>query len=181
MSEARNPQPGAMPVRALDAAEARARIPDLAGVLVDCVAGGASVSFMDGFSMAEAVGFYADVAAAVEAGEVVLFGAFEGDRLVGTVQLAPSDKPNQPHRCEIMKLLVRRDSRRAGHAERLMLAAEAHARGLGRSMLTLDTQLEGDAARLYDRLGYRRVGVIPGYALWPDGRPCDTLFYWKPI
>ncbi|MCP8938063.1 GNAT family N-acetyltransferase [Alsobacter sp. SYSU M60028] len=170
-----------MSVRLLAPAEARRRIPDLAAVLLDCVEGGASVSFMDGFSMAEAVGFYADVVEAVEAGQAYLFAAFEGDHLVGTVQLWPADKPNQPHRCDIAKMLVHRDARRAGHGERLMRAAEAHAKSLGKSLLTLDTQ-EGDAAdRLYRRLGWQAIGTIPGYALWPDGRPCDTVFFYKQI
>jgi ribosomal protein S18 acetylase RimI-like enzyme len=167
-------------VRLLDAAEARERIPELAAVLVDCVAGGASVSFMDGYSMAEAVGFFAGVAGAVEAGELHLFAAFDGERLVGTVQLIPADKPNQPHRCDVVKMLVHRSARRAGHGERLMRAAEDRALALGRTLLTLDTA-DDAAARLYERLGWQRAGIIPNYALFPDGRPCDTIIYYKDL
>jgi RimJ/RimL family protein N-acetyltransferase len=167
-------------VRLLGAQEARERIPELAAVLVDCVAGGASVSFMDGFSMAEGVGFFAGVADAVEAGEVYLFAAYDGERLVGTVQLIPADKPNQPHRCDVAKMLVHRSARRAGHGERLMRAAEDHALAIGRTLLTLDTA-DDAAARLYERLGWRKSGTIPNYALFPDGRPCDTVIYYKDL
>ena len=87
--------------------------------------------------------------------------------------------PNQPHRAEIAKLLVHRAARGRGIAALLMDAAEAEARAEGRTLLVLDAVTGGDAARLYDRLGWTTVGVIPGYALYPDGRPCDTTVFWK--
>ena len=89
--------------------------------------------------------------------------------------------PNQPHRGEIAKLLVHRSARRRGIAQLLMERAEEEARAEGKTLLVLDAVTGDNAARLYERLGWTRVGVIPGYALYPDGRPCDTTVFWKSL
>ena len=89
--------------------------------------------------------------------------------------------PNQPHRGEIAKLLVHRSARRRGIAERLMEQAEAEARAEGKTLLVLDAVTDGDAARLYERMGWNTVGVVPGFALYPDGRPCDTTYFYKEL
>ena len=168
-------------VRRLGADEVRGQLDGLADVLVDCVEGGASVSFMAPFTHEDGRAAFAGWAADVEAGRRLVLGAFDDGRVVGTVQLVLATPPNQPHRGEIAKLLVHREARRRGIAELLMEHAEREARAEGRSLLVLDT-VTGDAAeRLYTRLGWTRVGVIPGYALYPDGRPCDTTVFFKEI
>jgi GNAT superfamily N-acetyltransferase len=166
-------------IRRLPAAEAYAQLDGLADVLADCVAGGASVSYMAPFSHEQAREACAGFAAEVEQGRRLLLGAFDGDRLVGTVQVILALPPNQPHRGEIAKLLVHRSARRRGVAQLLMEQAEAAARAEGKTLLVLDTVTGDPAERLYERLGWSRVGVIPGYALYPDGRPCDTTVFWK--
>lgn len=168
-------------VRRLDADELRAQIDGLADVLVDCVAGGASVSYLAPFSHAEARAAFEGWAAEVEQGRRLLVAAFAEDRLVGTVQVVLALPPNQPHRGEIAKLLVHRAARRRGIAQLLMERAEAEARAAGKSLLVLDTVTGDGAERLYTRLGWTRVGTIPGYALYPDGRPCDTTVFWKAL
>ena len=115
------------------------------------------------------------------AGSRLLLAAFVNGELVGTVQVVVALPPNQPHRAEIAKLLVHRSARRRGIAQRLMEQAEAEARAEGKTLLVLDTVTGDNAERLYERLGWRRVGVIPGYALFPDGRPCDTTVFWKSV
>jgi ribosomal protein S18 acetylase RimI-like enzyme len=168
-------------IRRLDAAEAYAYVDGLAAVLRDCVEGGASVRYLAPFSQDEARAAFEVVAEDVERRRRVLLAAFAGDELVGTVQVAFAQQPNQPHRAEIVQLLVRRSSRRQGIARLLMAHAESEARKEGKTLLVLDT-VTGDAAeRLYQGLGWTRVGVIPNYALFPDGRPCDTTFFWKAI
>ncbi len=174
---------GAEPIeiRRLGATEARARLDGLADVLVDCVEGGASVRYLAPFSHREARDAFEAVAVEVEQGRRLLLAAFAGDELVGTVQVALAMQPNSPHRAEIAQLLVRRSARRRGIAQRLMAGAERDARAEGKTLLVLDA-VTGDAAeRLYEQLGWTRVGVIPGYALYPDGRPCDTTVFWKAI
>ncbi len=166
-------------IRRLDAAAVHAQLDGLAGVLHDCVAGGASVSYLEPFSHADARAAFEAVAVEVEQGRRLLLAAFADGEVVGTVQVILALPPNQPHRGEIAKLLVRRSARRRGIAQRLMEHAEAEARAQGKTLLVLDA-VTGDAAeRLYERLGWTRVGVIPGYALYPDGRPCDTTVFWK--
>ncbi len=168
-------------VRLLSAAAAERERDALSEVLADCVAGGASVSFMAPFSTADAHAWWGGVIANVAADKTVLFGAYVDGALVGTVQLGLDVPPNQPHRGEIAKLLVRRSARGRGVAARLMAEAEREALAEGKTLLVLDAVTGGDAARLYDRLGWTTVGVVPNYALYPDGRPCDTTVFWKAL
>jgi GNAT superfamily N-acetyltransferase len=165
-------------IRRLNAAEAREFTGDLARVLVDCVNGGASVSFMLPFGLADGEAFYGKVAAGVEAGERILLAAFVEGKLVGTVQVLLVMPPNQPHRAEVSKLLVMRPARGRGVALRLMEAAEREALAAGKTLLVLDTASES-AERLYERLNWVRVGIIPRFALLPDGRFTDTTIFWK--
>ena len=62
-----------------------------------------------------------------------------------------------------------------------MTAAEKIARREGRRLLTLDTVTESAGWRLYKRLGWTEAGVIPDYALFPDGTYCDTTIFWKRV
>jgi GNAT superfamily N-acetyltransferase len=174
-------QAEAVAVRTVDGAEARALLDELAAVLEDCVAGGASVSYMLPFSHAQAREAFEGMVAEVERGRRLLLCAFAGEELVGTVQVITALPPNQQHRGEIAKLLVRRDARRQGIAQRLMEHAEAEARRAGKTLLLLDTVTGADGERLYARMGWTRVGVVPGFALFPDGRPCDTTYFFKTI
>ena len=133
------------------------------------------------FSHGEALAAFEGFAAEVARGRRLILAAFDGSDLVGTVQVILALPANQRHRGEIARMLVRRSSRRRGIAAALMERAEAEARAEGKSLLVLDAVTDGDAARLYDRLGWTTVGVIPNYALYPDGRPCDTTVFWKAL
>jgi GNAT superfamily N-acetyltransferase len=168
-------------IRRLAAADVHEQLDALAAVLHDCVAGGASVSYMAPFSHEQARSAFEGFASEVEQGRRLLLAAFADGDLVGTVQVILALPPNQPHRGEIAKLLVHRSARGRGIARLLMERAEAEARAEGKTLLVLDAVTGGDAARLYDRLGWTTVGVIPGYALYPDGRPCDTTYFWKSL
>lgn len=167
-------------IHRLDADAAAANIEALADVLIDCVEGGASVSFMLPLARAKAVAFWRDVAGAVARGERVLLAAEdETGRIVGTVQMITAQPDNQPHRADIAKMLVHRQARRNGIAQRLMEGIDAAAREAGKSVLVLDTVSGGDAERLYERAGWQRVGEVPQFALMPDGAPCGTTFFYK--
>ena len=152
----------------------------LADVLVDCVEGGASVSFMLPLSRERAEAYWASALDSASRGERIVMVAEEASTgvVVGTVQVVLTAPENQPHRGEIAKMLVHRRARRRGVAEALMHAIEAAARGVGKTLLVLDTS-SADAERLYERLGWQRVGVIPGYALWPSGGLVDTTVFYK--
>src|SRR5467141_349783 len=142
------------------------QIDGLADVLIDCVEGGASVSFMHPLPRHRAVAFWRLVAQGVAAGERALLIAEDARGVCGTVQLVLDQPENQPHRADLAKMLVHRRARHQGLGAALVRAAEATARECGKTLLVLDAVTGGDAERLYERLGWERVGVIPGYALW---------------
>ncbi len=159
-----------------------AQVEELAALLIDCVEGGASVSFMLPMTLPRAHAFWQSVAEGVHQGERALLVAVDEQRaIVGTVQLVLDQPENQPHRADLAKMLVHRRARRQGLGEQLMRAAEATARECGKTLLVLDTVTGGDAERLYTRLGWQRVGVIPDYALWPQGGLCATTIFYRRI
>jgi GNAT superfamily N-acetyltransferase len=158
-----------------------AHVDGLADVLIDCVEGGASVSFMHPLTRGRAVEFWRHVAQGVAAGERAVLAAEDAQGLCGTVQLVLAQPENQPHRADLAKMLVPRRARRQGLGAALMRAAEATARECGKTLLVLDAVTGGDAARLYERLGWVRVGEIPGYALLPRGGLCGTTYYYRDL
>jgi GNAT superfamily N-acetyltransferase len=156
-------------------------ITQLAEVLIDCVAGGASVSFMAPMTHEKALSYWNEVAASTERGERVVIAALDvGERIVGTAQVVWATPENQPHRADVAKMLVHRGARRRGAGAMLLAAAEEAALAAGKTLLVLDTASQ-EAERLYERGGWRKVGIIPNYALWPDGGPCATTVYYKQL
>lgn len=155
-----------------------AQIEELAALLIDCVEGGASVSFMHPLPHAKAVAFWRGVAADVERGARALLVAEDAGGIVGTAQVVMEQPENQPHRADVAKMLVHRRARRRGIGAALMREAEDAARGAGKSLLVLDTASD-DAERLYVRCGWTLVGTVPDYALWPRGGFCATRFYYR--
>jgi GNAT superfamily N-acetyltransferase len=154
------------------------QIDELAGVLVDCVEGGASVSFMHPLTHERAATFWRGVAQGVAAGERALLVAEDAQGICGTVQLVLAQPENQPHRADLAKMLVHRRMRSRGLGAALMEAAETTARDCGKSLLVLDTVTGDSGERLYQRMGWQRVGVIPGYALLPRGGLVGTTVFY---
>jgi GNAT superfamily N-acetyltransferase len=166
-------------IRRLTATEARQHLDALAEVLLDCVQGGASVGFMASLTKAEAEAFFEKVIAGVQHGDRILLAAFADSKLVGTAQLLMATYPNQLHRADVAKLLVLRSARGQGLGARLMEHIEEASRQAGKTLLVLDTCTKSSAESLYLRLGWTRAGIIPNYALYPDGTWCDTAIFWK--
>lgn len=154
-----------------------ADIEGLALLLLDATAAGASVGFLDGMTLESAKGWWR----ASTANAAIIFVARDADGITGTVQLRPAPMPNQPHRADIAKLLVHRRARRQGLGAMLMEEIERRARSAGFTLLTLDTKRGDGAESLYRRAGWTEVGVIPGYALNPDGSMCDTVIFYKDV
>lgn len=155
-------------------------IDGLTDVLIDCVEGGASVSFMLPMSRAKAEAFWRSAAASAARGERLVLAATDAaGTIVGTVQVLLDQPENQPHRGDLAKMLVHRRARHQGVGAALLAAAERGALGAGKTLLVLDTVTGGAAERLYVRQGWQRCGEIPHYALWPDGAPCATTVYYK--
>jgi len=168
-------------ISCLDGVAAAASVQELADVLIDCVEGGASVSFMLPLARPAAVAFWTSVAQGVARGERILLVARLEGRIVGTVQLVTAQPENQPHRADVAKMLVCRSARRRGIGQRLLQAVDEAARAEGKTVLVLDTVTGGDAERLYARCGWLRVGVVPNYALMPDGALCATTYFHKQL
>lgn len=167
-------------VRRLAAVDEK-QIDELAAVLIDVVEGGATVGFMMPMTHDRAVSFWRRVAEDVAEGKRLLLIAEDDAGVCGTVQLILDLPDNQPHRADLAKMLVHRRSRRQGLAAELLRAAEAAALDSGRTLLVLDAVTDGDAARLYERLGWVRVGDIPAYALMPEGGLCGTTYYYRDL
>jgi len=169
-------------IRRLSGPEAAGAVDALSEVLIDCVHGGASVSFMAPLPLARAQAFWRGVAEGVARGERALLVAEDAaGQLVGTVQLVLAQPENQPHRADVSKMLVHRRARRRGIAQQLMAAIDSTARAEGKTVLVLDTVTGGDAERLYARAGWQRVGSVPHFALMPDGAPCGTTFFHRQL
>jgi GNAT superfamily N-acetyltransferase len=171
----------AIRLRSLDAIGER-EIQGLGDVLIDCVDGGASVSFMHPMTRTKADAFWRSVASSAARGERIVLAAYDAHEImVGTVQLVWAQAENQPHRADVAKMLVHRRARRLGVGAALLTAAERVALDAGKTLLVLDAVTDGDGYRLYSRQGWQRVGEIPDYALWPDGRPCTTTVFFKSL
>ncbi|PYM14355.1 MAG: GNAT family N-acetyltransferase [Candidatus Rokuibacteriota bacterium] len=170
--------PGAIRIRCLETIGDR-EIEELGDVLIDCVEGGASVSFMLPMTRAKADAYWRSTSASVARGERVVLAAEDAaGTIVGTVQVIWAQPENQPHRGDLAKMLVHRRARRHGIGAALLTAAEESALKAGKTLLVLDTASD-DAERLYAQAGWQRCGEVPHYALWPDGRPCATTFFFK--
>ena len=169
-----------MIVRCLNRLDER-QIEQLSDVLIDCVKGGASVSFMWPMTKQKALAFWQAAAQSAARGERFIVVAEEEAQILGTVSVILNLPENQPHRADVAKMLVHRRARRQGVGAAVLAVAEREARERGRTLLVLDTVTGSDAERLYARQGWQRCGEIPMYALWPDGRPCPTTYYYKSL
>ena len=156
------------------------QIDALAGVLIDCVEGGASVSFMHPLSLQRARDFWPQVAGELTRGTRALLVAEDEQGIVGTVQLLLEQPENQPHRADLAKMLVHRRARQQGVGAALLTAAEQLARDCGKTLLVLDTA-SAEAERLYQRGSWQRCGTVPGYALLPHGGLCATTFFYREL
>ncbi|WP_455269391.1 N-acetyltransferase family protein [Rhizobium herbae] len=168
-------------IRTLTPTEAITALPALAEVLSDCVEGGASVGFMSPYAPQDAMPYWQGVAHSVSEGSTVLIVAERDGEILGTVQLGIGMMPNQPHRADLKKLLVHRKARGLGLSRLLMDAAESEAGKYGRHILVLDTATGSPAESIYEKFGWQRVGVIPQYALMPDGSYCGSTFFYKSL
>ncbi|TPW28824.1 GNAT family N-acetyltransferase [Martelella alba] len=166
-------------IRLLDAETALQAVPGLVALLEDSVEDNASMGFMAPFDVVAAERFWRETAEGVAMGSHILLIAEEAGEILGTVQIGFAQKPNQPHRGDLMKLIVMRSARGRGLARALMAAAEAESAARGRFLLVLDTATGSDAEAIYPRLGWIRVGTVPDYALYPAGGYCGTTFFYK--
>jgi ribosomal protein S18 acetylase RimI-like enzyme len=168
-----------MEIDRLTSAQTDELLPELAALLQDAVAGGASVGFLPPLSTEEALGYWSEVVAALQGAHRTLLVARVDGRLAGTVQLDLASRPNGAHRAEVAKLMVHTGFRRRGIGQALMRAIEAKARAASRTTLVLDTRAGDPSEKLYTNLGFQRAGTIPQYARGADGSLHDTVYMYK--
>ena len=166
-----------MIIRPLDPARDAGLLPDLAAMMAEAVAGGASIGFMAGFSPDDARAWWQRRLPQAADGAMTILVALDPAGVIGTVTLVPATMPNQPHRADVGKMMVAARAQRQGVGAALLAAVEALARTQGRTTLVLDTISGSTAARLYERAGWMKVGDIPAYALMPDGAMAPTTVY----
>jgi GNAT superfamily N-acetyltransferase len=168
-------------LRRLDGLAFDAAIPDLAVILADAVAGGASVGFLLPFSPDDAATWWRSLESDVVRGNVFVIVARLDNRVVGTAQLRLAQLPNARHRAEVAKVLVHRSARRQGIASALMREIERIAFAEGRTLLVLDTIADSEAEPLYMKLGWTRAAEIPRYAGMPDGELRPTVIFYRDL
>ena len=166
-------------IEQLTTEQAEAALPDLAELLQDSVASGASIGFLPPLGNDEARDYWASAIEDLACGALVLLVARQGDTVVGTVQLALAQRPNARHRAEVQKLLVHTRARRRGIGLALLDAADGAARQAGRTLLVLDTRAGDPSEQLYLKHGYTRAGVIPQYARSANGELHATAIFYK--
>lgn len=166
----------------ISADEARRRLPELTELLVDAVDGGASNGFLRPLAPGHATAYWNGRIGDIEAGRSILLGRIGTDgTLSGIVVVDLAAQQNGQHRAEVTKLIVHSAARRQGLGASLLAEAEAVARARGRRLLVLDTVPGSDAERLYRRHGWVEVGVVPDFALLPDGEPSSTVVFYKQL
>ena len=168
-------------VELADAATMAASLPALGELLADAVESGSSVNFVLPFSAADGAAWWRSRLAEVESGEILPLLARVDGRVEGVTLLIPARQPNAPHRAEVSKVLVHRRARGRGIGTALMEAVEQLALTHGRWLLLLDTHSGSDADRLYRRLGWQEVGVVPDHSLTPEGALCPTTIFRKDL
>lgn len=162
----------------LNGEELDAHAAALGEIMAQTVMDGAAIGFMQPFSPADGVAFFTEqVFAEVRARRRVLLAARLDGEIVGSVQLIIALPPNQPHRCEVAKMMVSPKARRRGVGRALMQALDVEARAAGKTLVTLDTKTGDKAEPLYKDAGFRTAGVIPGFALDPDAQALHTTTY----
>lgn len=166
-------------IESLNAAQAEAMIPQLISLLRNAVDNGASIGFILPLRDVDAYNYWAKVIADLNAGAKVLLTAEADGKIIGSAQLGLETRANGLHRAEVQKLMVHTQARGQGLGTALMNALEQKARDLGRTTLVLDTREGDDAERLYPKLGYVRVGVIPQYVSNENGGFDATVIFYK--
>jgi GNAT superfamily N-acetyltransferase len=165
----------------LGAADVRERLDELAQLLLDAHADGMGLGLAAPLTLAAARDAWLETAARLDPRDHVLFAALEDDAIVGSVQVVRARASNGRHRGEVVRLAVRADARGRGLGRALMERATEKARELGFTLLWLTTHVDTTADRFYERLGWTRMGVVPGYAVLPDGTLAANAYFYREL
>jgi len=153
----------------------------LAGLLVATVNGGYPLGFLPPLTHDRARHYWLSLRHDLQSNSRLLLAAYSGDRIIGSAQLAFSAWPNSRHRAELQKLFVAPALRGKGVGKSLMAAIHNAARQHGRTLLLLNTRRGQPAEAFYRQVGYREIGVVPGYTMGPAGERYDTVAFYNEL
>jgi len=172
-------EPGQPIARSVNPVDLISLVPSLVDLLIDGVGSGGALGFLPPVNPDDARSYWLSLGPELRDGKRVLVGAFKHGRIVGCGQLAIPAWPNAQHRAELQKLVVHRSTQGQGVGRFLVSALHDVARQRGRTLVLLHARPGGVAYRLYESMGYRRVGVVPGYSRGLAGEPIDSVaMYW---
>jgi GNAT superfamily N-acetyltransferase len=170
----------AVSVRTVHVDEFSKLIPTLTELLIATVETEASLGFLPPLAPTDARAYWMSLSSDLRAGRRVLVGAFSEDRIVGSGQLSFPVWPNAKHRAELQKLFVDGTRHGQGVGRRLMAGLHAAARARGRSLILLNAR-RPVAEGFYKPLGYKEIGVVPGYSLGSDGGRIDSVSLYQDL
>ena len=168
-------------IRLVAAEEFQALVADLVDLMIDTVNAGGSIGFLAPVVPEEVRAYWESLAPDVRSGRRLFVGAFVDGRVIGSGQLALAPWPNARHRAELQKLFVGPAMRERGVARSLMSGLHAAARQHGRSLILLNARRGSIAERFYRSLGYCEIGIVPGYAVGPDGQLRDSVSLYRQL
>jgi GNAT superfamily N-acetyltransferase len=167
-----------MDVEELAAAGVVAAAEELAQLLLDAHASGMALGLSAPLTAERAADEWRAAAARLDPDDRILLVARDDDRIVGTVQIVRAAADNGRHRAEIQRFAVSAAMRGRGIGRVLLEAAVERSRAMGLTLLWLSTHADTDSDRIYARLGWTRLGVMPGYATNPGGAIVGNVFYY---
>jgi acetyltransferase len=172
--------PPSSTIRQIRAADLKYILTDLTDVFVDTVNNGAPLGFLPPITRETSRDYWISLIPELgPGGRILLIAANDEGRIVGSGQLALSQRENSPHRAELQKLFVARAARGRGIGESLVTALHRVAQQHGRTLITLSTRRGEPPEGFYKALGYREAGVIPGWTIGRNGERYDhtTLYH----
>lgn len=168
-------------MRVIAASELITVISDLTDTFVETVNGGSPLGFMPPITRDQSRDYWISLLPELRGNRRLLIVAMSNGRVVGSAQLALSQRANSPHRAEVEKVFVARSARGGGVGTALMRAVEEVAVQHGRTLLLLNTRYNEPAYFWYKVLGYSDVGVIPGWTIGANGERYDHVSMFKEL
>ncbi|HET9636097.1 MAG TPA: GNAT family N-acetyltransferase [Gemmatimonadaceae bacterium] len=173
--------PDVVSMRVIAAPELIDVITDLSDLFVETVNGGSPLGFMPPITRDTARDYWISLLPELRSLRRILLVAMAEGRVIGSAQLELSRRGNSPHRATVEKVFVGRSARGRGVGTFLMNAIEDVALQHGRTLLLLNTRFDLPPHRWYQSLGYRDVGVIPGWTIGANGERFDHVSMYKEL
>jgi GNAT superfamily N-acetyltransferase len=168
-------------IRTISASELDGVLPDLVQIFRDVVNGGIPLGYLAPITLQTSHEYWLSTVPELKAGTRLLLVAYNDGGVLGSGQLELAQRPNSRHRAQVQKLFVARAARGQGIGKLLMRALHDLALEHGRTLIQLNTRVGFDAVGFYKALGYREIGVIPGWTVDAQGRRYDHVEMYREL